>query len=116
MPCHVFVAFVEHAPTHKLVCPASNTNASCSIDGQALDAAKGMLYLHSHSPPILHRDLKSPNLLVTAHWTVKVRRAKSRGAATGCSQLAWSCSDFCFCFGGHSWVSVCNSRQLQKST
>lgn len=24
----------------------------------ALDAAKGMLALHSHSPPIIHRDLK----------------------------------------------------------
>lgn len=30
----------------------------------ALDAAKGMLYLHSLKPPILHRDLKSANLLV----------------------------------------------------
>lgn len=28
----------------------------------ALDAAKGMLYLHSHKPSIIHRDLKSPNL------------------------------------------------------
>ena len=26
--------------------------------GMALDAAKGMLYLHSRSPPIIHRDLK----------------------------------------------------------
>ena len=24
----------------------------------ALDAAKGMFYLHSSSPPIIHRDLK----------------------------------------------------------
>jgi len=38
----------------------------------ALDAAKGMLYLHSCSPPIIHRDLKSPNLLVDKHWRVKV--------------------------------------------
>lgn len=38
----------------------------------ALDAAKGMLYLHAHSPPIIHRDLKSPNLLVDKHWRVKV--------------------------------------------
>ncbi|KAL0047223.1 hypothetical protein WJX82_010034 [Trebouxia sp. C0006] len=38
----------------------------------ALDAAKGMLQLHSHKPPILHRDLKSPNLLVDKHWRVKV--------------------------------------------
>ena len=39
---------------------------------QALDAAKGMHYLHEHSPPIIHRDLKSPNLLVDKHWRVKV--------------------------------------------
>lgn len=38
----------------------------------ALDAAKGMLYLHSSKPPILHRDFKSANLLVDKNWTVKV--------------------------------------------
>ena len=26
--------------------------------GMALDAARGMVYLHAHSPPVLHRDLK----------------------------------------------------------
>lgn len=40
--------------------------------GIATDAAKGMLYLHSRSPPIVHRDLKSPNLLVDALWHVKI--------------------------------------------
>jgi len=38
----------------------------------ATDAAKGMLYLHTRSPPIVHRDLKSPNLLVDGLWHVKV--------------------------------------------
>ena len=38
----------------------------------ALDAAKGMFYLHSRQPPVLHRDLKSANLLVDKHWQVKV--------------------------------------------
>jgi serine/threonine protein kinase len=38
----------------------------------ALDAAKGMNYLHSSDPPVIHRDLKSPNLLVDKHWRVKV--------------------------------------------
>jgi len=40
--------------------------------GMALDAAKGMNYLHSSDPPVIHRDLKSPNLLVDKHWRVKV--------------------------------------------
>ena len=38
----------------------------------ALDVAKGMHYLHSCDPIIVHRDLKSPNLLVDRHWVVKV--------------------------------------------
>lgn len=40
--------------------------------GMAVDAATGMLYLHARTPPIIHRDLKSPNLLVDTHWRVKV--------------------------------------------
>ncbi|KAH0855688.1 hypothetical protein HID58_003953 [Brassica napus] len=38
----------------------------------ALDIARGMNYLHHCSPPIVHRDLKSSNLLVDKNWTVKV--------------------------------------------
>jgi len=38
----------------------------------ALDAARGMNYLHKCSPVIVHRDLKSPNLLVDKNWVVKV--------------------------------------------
>ncbi|XP_026429682.1 serine/threonine-protein kinase STY46-like isoform X1 [Papaver somniferum] len=38
----------------------------------ALDIARGMNYLHRHNPPIIHRDLKSSNLLVDKNWSVKV--------------------------------------------
>ncbi|KAK7320191.1 hypothetical protein RJT34_04927 [Clitoria ternatea] len=38
----------------------------------ALDAARGMNYLHNCTPVIVHRDLKSPNLLVDKNWVVKV--------------------------------------------
>ena len=37
---------------------------------QVLDTATGMLYLHGRS--IIHRDIKSPNLLVDDNWRVKV--------------------------------------------
>ena len=38
----------------------------------AVCVAKGMQYLHSRNPPILHLDLKSPNILVDDKWRVKI--------------------------------------------
>eukprot|EP00002_Diphylleia_rotans_P037712 TRINITY_DN8454_c0_g1_i2.p1 TRINITY_DN8454_c0_g1~~TRINITY_DN8454_c0_g1_i2.p1 ORF type:complete len:705 (+),score=133.98 TRINITY_DN8454_c0_g1_i2:313-2427(+) len=40
--------------------------------GFLLDAAKGMQYLHTSTPSILHRDLKSPNLLLDSRWNLKI--------------------------------------------
>ena len=37
-----------------------------------IDAAKGLIYLHNCKPPIIHRDLKTANLLVDKYWRVKV--------------------------------------------
>ena len=38
----------------------------------AVDASKGMTFLHNLNPPRIHRDLKSENLLVSESWVVKV--------------------------------------------
>ena len=38
----------------------------------AMDAARGMHFLHTLEPPRIHRDLKSDNLLVSKNWIVKV--------------------------------------------
>jgi len=40
--------------------------------GDTTVVVQGVLHLHSHKPTILHRDLKSPNMLVERHWRVKV--------------------------------------------
>eukprot|EP00118_Oscarella_pearsei_P019958 m.214846 g.214846 ORF g.214846 m.214846 type:complete len:1268 (+) comp39820_c0_seq3:292-4095(+) len=53
----------------------------------ALDAAKGMHYLHSLDPPWIHRDLKSANLLVNENWCVKV-------ADFGCALLLRNADSF----------------------
>jgi len=36
------------------------------------DMSHGLLALHDHDPPIIHRDLKSPNLLITSDWCLKI--------------------------------------------
>ena len=38
----------------------------------ALDVARGMNFLHTSTPIIIHRDLKSLNILVDEKWTAKV--------------------------------------------
>jgi hypothetical protein len=36
------------------------------------DVIKGMIYLHSHDPPIVHRDIKTSNILLDANLNAKV--------------------------------------------
>ena len=61
----------------------------------AMDAARGMRFLHAHKPTIIHRDLKSLNLLVDKAWTLKVTdfglsRFKSPQLMTGqCGTFQW---------------------------
>ena len=38
----------------------------------AIDVCLGMNYLHSMSPKIVHRDLKTPNCLVNSSWDIRV--------------------------------------------
>ena len=40
---------------------------------KSLEAAKGVEYLHSYVfPPIIHRDIKSSNILLDAQWNARV--------------------------------------------
>jgi class 3 adenylate cyclase len=38
----------------------------------ALDTARGLMFLHSQDPPVLHMDLKTPNILVSAQMTAAI--------------------------------------------
>lgn len=52
-----------------------NSRRSLTLDMRTrflYDTVKGMSYLHHFERPILHRDLKSPNLLVDANYTIKL--------------------------------------------
>ncbi|XP_035841139.1 serine/threonine-protein kinase CTR1-like [Helianthus annuus] len=42
-----------------------------TLNPKPLKMARGMNYLH-RNPPIVHRDLKSSNLLIDKNWSVKV--------------------------------------------
>lgn len=58
---------------HPMPCAAHPCAPACS-PLRALRAlcVAGMEYLHNCKPMLVHRDLKSPNLLVDRDWTVKV--------------------------------------------
>lgn len=83
----------------------------------AIDGATGMLHLHSHRPPIIHRDLKSPNLFVDKGMHVKVG-----GRGCMCWPAGWQVwlaggagHAVCVCMpgkvAGHRWlVGVTRSR------
>ncbi|MCL7037831.1 hypothetical protein MKW94_020650 [Papaver nudicaule] len=61
-----------HEHLHKLepAPPLSSWTARLKI---ALDAARGIEYLHTYAvPSIIHRDIKSSNILLDASWTAKV--------------------------------------------
>ncbi|GAB9475015.1 Tkl protein kinase [Globisporangium polare] len=54
----------------------------------ALDLAEALVYLHSFDPLIIHRDLKSKNVLMAEDWTAKltdfgISRAASEETMTG---------------------------------
>ncbi|GAM24730.1 hypothetical protein SAMD00019534_079050 [Acytostelium subglobosum LB1] len=72
-----------------------------------LDIAQGMNYLHTYNPKIIHRDLKSVNLLVDNNYNVKVSdfglsrfSSGNEVAKTFCGTLPWIAPEV---FGGSGY-------------
>ncbi|KAG9414799.1 hypothetical protein AC1031_008214 [Aphanomyces cochlioides] len=66
--------YMEHGDMHSVLHSALGRVFVWSdpLLKMAIDAVSGMLYLHSQEPPVVHRDLKSVNLLCSATFGCKV--------------------------------------------
>ncbi|KAG7671488.1 hypothetical protein KSW81_003623 [Nannochloris sp. 'desiccata'] len=76
-PCIVTELCAEGSLSDVIKNAASSPAAASQLTwrrrlAMAIDAAEGMRYLHSQTPPIIHRDLKSANMLVTGDFRVKI--------------------------------------------
>ena len=81
-PLRMILEFVSQGDLFDLIHPKDKTDKEKGILGKisekdfpmeyrlkiALDIAKGMLYLQSITPPIIHRDLRSPNIFVNFYF------------------------------------------------
>jgi hypothetical protein len=88
-----------HDHLHKRAAPLSPPLASWPARLRlALGAARGIEYMHTYAvPPIIHRDIKSPNILLDDAWTAKVsdfglslliNDLSSSGGGNGCNAAA----------------------------
>ncbi|KMT01888.1 hypothetical protein BVRB_9g210060 isoform B [Beta vulgaris subsp. vulgaris] len=71
--------FIANGGLQEHLYPARGSNAfPCKLNWEtrlmiALDAAKGLEYLHEHvTPPVIHRDFKSSNILLDKNFHAKV--------------------------------------------
>ncbi|KDO28392.1 TKL/DRK protein kinase [Saprolegnia parasitica CBS 223.65] len=77
----------------------------------AADMARGMAYLHSLSPPLIHRDMKSPNIMVDSHWVAKIgdfglsRIKDETKTMTKCGSPLWVAPEI---LQGHRFAEGCD--------
>ena len=66
------IEFMERGTLKKILDSSQISLTYRDKVGFALNTAQGMQYLHALSPPRIHRDMKSANLLVSHSWVIKV--------------------------------------------
>ena len=67
------ILVMEFLPTNLTSCIEKHGALPNEISYSILyDVALGLCYLHSQTPPIIHRDLSSNNVLLTANMTAKI--------------------------------------------
>lgn len=75
----VLSEFMPHGDLHSYLRQADddftwevNSKIPCSKLQIALDVAQALVYLHNFQPAIIHRDLKSRNILLDGKWQAKL--------------------------------------------
>lgn len=66
----IVMEFCDHGPLYDMLKERSDMLTPKRVVAWAKDIACGMNYLHQHK--IIHRDLKSPNVLIGDNYTVKI--------------------------------------------
>jgi len=93
----IIMEFMPRGSLYNIIHDKSIALAWDLIKRMAIDAAKGMAYLHTSTPKIIHRDLKSHNLLVDENWKVKVSDfglsriyGDTQATMTACGTPCWT--------------------------
>jgi serine/threonine protein kinase len=70
---YLITEYMPRGSLHDVMCsPALASSLSIKRRvGMLLDVSRGMQFLHSHAPPIIHRDLTSLNIFVDEDWRCK---------------------------------------------
>jgi len=71
-PMAVVTEFADHGSLYDIIRKDPQALNWDRVINILIDCAKGFDYLHSHEPPIIHRDLKTQNILIDKEWRAKL--------------------------------------------